>query len=306
MVRLKISIELAYQVLNPHCDFLFNIHPAITRNQRIVSESVSISQMLPHHLFTQSDDGTRLMKVRGYEGALTVRYEGLVDIRHTVSQPESLAEVSVADLPVDLYPYIYPSRYCESDRFQTLANHEFGAIEPGHARVLAIRDWVYQRTRFTTGSSDGSTSALDTLTDHVGVCRDFAHLMISVCRALNMPARFVSGIDYGADPSMGPSDFHAYVEVFLSGRWYLFDPSGVSPTMGLLRLGAGRDAADVSFANVFGAVTSVPPLISIEAIDDPEQGFDLPVHQANVLSTAGAAPTLYRRVCCGTRASSTR
>ncbi|PKM29890.1 MAG: transglutaminase [Gammaproteobacteria bacterium HGW-Gammaproteobacteria-11] len=297
MVRLKISIELAYQVLDARCDFLFSIHPAITPSQQVVSEKVSISQSVPHHVFIQADDGTRWMKVRGNAGPLTVRYEGVVDIQHRVAQPGSLEEVAIADMPIDLFSYIYPSRYCQSDRFQALANHEFGNMVPGYNRVLAIRDWVNQRTRFTMGSSGGSTSALDTLTDHVGVCRDFAHLMIAVCRALNMPARFVSGIDYGADPALGPTDFHAYVEVFLSGRWYLFDPSGVSPTMGLLRLGTGRDAADVSFATVFGAVSSAPPLIAIHAIEDPEKGLELPVHQANVLSTAGVQDTHYRRVC---------
>ncbi|GGD07730.1 transglutaminase-like domain-containing protein [Halopseudomonas salina] len=293
MVRLKFSIELAYTVLDASCDFLFNIHPALTESQRVLGETVTINQPVEQQLFVQKDDGTRWMRIRANNGALLVRYEGLVEIHHRVAQPETLKEMAVADLPMDLFSYIYPSRYCQSDRFQALANHEFGNMPPGYQRVLAIRDWVYRRTRFTLGCSGGSTSAVDTLTDHVGVCRDFAHLMIATCRALNIPARFVSGIDYGADPAMGPSDFHAYVEVFLSGRWYLFDPSGVSPTMGLLRIGTGRDAADVSFATLFGAATSAPPLIAIEAIDDPQHGLELPVHQANALSTAGAPATLF-------------
>ncbi|WP_201765102.1 transglutaminase-like domain-containing protein [Halopseudomonas pelagia] len=293
MVRLKISIELAYGVLDASCDFLFNVHPAITESQQVLSETVTINQPVQQHLFVQKDDGTRWLKIRGNSGALVVRYEGVVEIRHTIAQPAALEEMAVADLPMDLFSYIYPSRYCQSDRLQALANHEFGNMPPGYNRVLAIRNWVYQRTKFTSGSSGGSTSALDTLTDHVGVCRDFAHLMIATCRALNIPARFVSGIDYGADPAMGPSDFHAYVEVFLSGRWYLFDPSGVSPTMGLLRLGTGRDAADVSFATIFGAATSTPPVIAIEAVEDAQNGLVLPVHQANALSTAGAPKTLF-------------
>ncbi|MFT6465779.1 MAG: transglutaminase-like putative cysteine protease [Halopseudomonas sp.] len=293
MVRLKFSIELGYTILDESCDFLFNIHPALTESQHVVSETVTISQPVEQHLFVQKDDGTRWLKIRGNNGPLVVRYDGVVEIRHTVAQPAALEETPVVDLPMDLFCYIYPSRYCESDRFQALANHEFGEMSPGYNRVVAIRDWVNKRTKFTSGSSGASTSALDTLTDHVGVCRDFAHLMIATCRALNMPARFVSGIDYGADPAMGPSDFHAYVEVFLSCRWYLFDPSGVSPTMGLLRLGTGRDAADVSFANIFGAATSAIPVITIEAIEDPQHGLVLPVHQANALSTAGAPESLF-------------
>ncbi len=296
MVRLKFSIELTYGVLDATCDFLFNIHPAITASQQVLSESLSFNQPVQQQLFMQNDDGTRWLKVRANSGELVVRYEGVVEIYHTVADPGTLEEMAVADLPMDLFNYIYPSRYCESDRFQALANYEFGHMQPGYNRVLAIRDWVYQRTRYTSGSSGSSTSAIDTLTDHVGVCRDFAHLMIATCRALNMPARFVSGIEYGANPAVRPADFHAYVEVFLSGRWYLFDPSGVSPVMGLLRLGTGRDAADVSFATVFGATNPALPLITIEAIEDHQQGLAMPVHQDNALSTAGSPHPEFQRI----------
>jgi transglutaminase-like putative cysteine protease len=109
--------------------------------------------------------------------------------------------------------------------------------------------------------------------------------MIATCRALNIPARFVSGIDYGADPSLGPPDFHAYVEVMLSGRWYLFDPSGVTHPMGLVRMGTGRDAADVAFANVFGDVSAAPPLITIDAEEDAAHGIRLPGYTRDALSS---------------------
>lgn len=296
MVRLKISIVLAYHVFDTTCDFVFNIHPAITLSQHVINESLTINQSVLPHVFIHDDDGTRFMRLRADAGPLLVQYEGVVDIQHIEAEPDSLREMPVADLPLDLLNYVYPSRYCQSDRLGALANHEFGNMQPGYYRVRAICDWVNQRTKFTTGSSGGSTSALETLTDHAGVCRDFAHLMITICRALNIPARFVSGIDYGADPALGPTDFHAYVEIYLSDRWYLFDPSGVSPTMGLLRLGTGRDAADVSFATVFGAVASSAPVITIEAVEDAEKGLVLPGYQVNVLSTAGAPVTLHRRV----------
>src|SRR5256885_910365 len=90
--------------------------------------------------------------------------------------------------------------------------------------------------------------------------------MIALCRAINIPASFTTGIDYGADPALGPTDFHAYVEVYLGDRWYLFDPSGTAIPMGFVRLGTGRDAADVPFATIFGTVTSSAPHIAIEAI----------------------------------------
>ncbi|MFL6664518.1 MAG: transglutaminase family protein, partial [Rhizobacter sp.] len=131
------------------------------------------------------------------------------------------------------------------------------------------------------------TSAIDTLLETVGVCRDFAHLMSALCRAINIPARFTTGIDYGADPALGPPDFHAYVEVYLGDRWYLFDPSGTAIPMGFVRLGTGRDAADVAFATIFGAVTSSAPRIAIEAIAGADGSLVLPRHCTEALSTDG-------------------
>jgi transglutaminase-like putative cysteine protease len=168
---------------------------------------------------------------------------------------------------------------------------EFGHLTKGYRRVEAIRNWVNKHVAFRSNTSSSTTSALDTVTDRVGVCRDFAHLMIAICRALSIPARFTTGIDYGADPALGPTDFHAYVEVFLDGRWYLFDPSGTAIPMGFVRLGTGRDAADVSYATIFGSVTSPPPLISVTAITEPGRPWELPRHRPEAISTdATVAP----------------
>ena len=124
------------------------------------------------------------------------------------------------------------------------------------------------------------------------MCRDFAHLMISMCRALNIPARIATGIDYGADPSLGPTDFHCYVEAYLGDRWYLFDPSGISPRMGLLRIGTGRDASDVAFATIFGSVQWTMPKISIRAEGDALNGIVEPFRHDYAVSTdcAGNEP----------------
>ena len=289
MVRLKFSITLAYEVLDQASDFIFNIHAAKTPCQHIVDESLVMNQQVPLEMFTDPAFGTRYMRLQAANGPLNIKYSGTVDIEHHETEPDGLMEMPMATLPMAAMKYIYPSRYCQSDRLRKFATTEFGHIPQGYRRVEAIQDWVRTRTSFTSGSSNASTSAIDTLTDQAGVCRDFAHLMIALCRAVNIPARFVSGIDYGADPAMGPTDFHAYVEVVLSGRWYLFDPSGVSPPMGLLRLGTGRDAADASFATVFGAVNSYSPVIEIEAIDDQEQGLVVPWHSNRALSSAATA-----------------
>lgn len=289
MVRLPFSITLAYEVLDQSADFIFNIHAAATDCQRIVDESLVINQNVPIEMFTDPAFGTRYMRLQASNGPLNVHYSGTVDIDHVESEPDALMEMPIATLPLGAMRYIYPSRYCQSDRLRKFATTEFGHIPQGYRRVEAIQDWVRSRTAFTSGSSNASTSAIDTLTDQVGVCRDFAHLMIALCRAVNIPARFVSGIDYGADPAMGPTDFHAYVEVVLSGRWYVFDPSGVSPPMGLLRLGTGRDAADASFATVFGAVNSYAPLIQIDAVEDLDRGLQMPFHSQRALSSTATA-----------------
>lgn len=285
MVRLKFFIQLQYEIAGETSDFIFNIHAARTPCQSLVTENLQVSEPVAIKSFVDPATGNRYTRLRAAPGALTVRYDAVVDIQHHIAAPGSVKEVPISEVPAEALPYIYPSRYCQSDRLQQLAREEFGNLQPGYGRVRAIADWVHGRTRFLSGSSNATTSAVDTLIERVGVCRDFAHLMIALCRALNIPARFASGIDYGADPAFGPSDFHAYVETYLGGCWYLFDPSGMALPTGLVRLGTGRDAADVSFATIFGAVKSNAPLIGIEGVEDVANGITLPMACLDALST---------------------
>ena len=287
MIRLKFAIELKYEVADNTADFVFNIHAAKTPWQSVFAEAVLVSQPLVTTVYTDPRFGSRYLRMRANAGPLAVRYDATVDITHHFEPPANIEEVPIAGLAPEILPFIYPSRYCQSDRLRRYATREFGHLRQGYWRVQAIQDWVCQRTAFTIGSSNGSTSAVDTLVEQVGVCRDFAHLMIALCRAVNIPARFVTGIDYGAAPALGPPDFHAYVEVFLGERWYLFDPTGISPPMGLVRIGTGRDAADVSFATMFGSVKSCAPVVTIDAVDDPANGFILPTHSTDAVSTHG-------------------
>lgn len=288
MVRLKFFIELKYEITGQTSDFIFNIHAAQTPCQSLVAENLQINLPVPVALFTDSAHGNRYARLRAEPGLLSVRYDATVDVAHHIASPDSVREVPIAQLPAETLAYIYPSRYCQSDRLHQLANAEFGSLQPGYSRVRAIRDWVQRHTRFVSGSSNATTSAVDTLIEQVGVCRDFAHLMIALCRAINIPARFATGIDYGSDPAFGPTDFHAYVEAFLGGRWYLFDPAGMALPMGLIRLGTGRDAADVSFATIFGAVKSYQPVLGIEGIADAAAGIELPYACVDALSTDGS------------------
>jgi transglutaminase-like putative cysteine protease len=292
MVRLNFSIILRYEIADHASDFVFNIHAARTGCQSVVAEQLELSQPVVPVMYTDPSYGTRYMRLQAESGELTVRYDATVSIVHHTESPERLSEVPISELPPEVLPFLYPSRYCQSDRLHRLATREFGSLRQGYRRVQAIVDWIRARTKFLSGSSNGSTSAVDTLIEQVGVCRDFAHLMIALCRAVNIPARFVTGIDYGADPALGPTDFHAYVEVFLGDRWYLFEPAGVSPPMGLVRLGTGRDAADVSFATMFGAITSHQPVIVVDAMNDPANGTTPPWLCAEALSTSGGLAAL--------------
>ncbi|MDA3876817.1 MAG: transglutaminase family protein [Halothiobacillus sp.] len=287
MLRLKFSITLNYEIDPPGCDFIFSLHAAQTPQQIVVSESLNISQNLSFNTYTDPMTYTRFLRLKAFAGPLTVRYDATVDLDHYTAQPAQLREVAVANLPGSVLSYVYPSRYCQSDRLHRLAVKEFGQLVQGYSRVQAIRDWVLNRVTFLPNSSNSNTSAADTLVEEVGVCRDFAHLMIALCRAVNIPARFVTGIDYGAAPVLGPPDFHAYVEVYLGDRWYIFDPSGVAIPMGFVRLGTGRDAADSAFATLFGGVRGAAPVIQIEAIPNAQGELIIPEHVPYALSTDG-------------------
>jgi transglutaminase-like putative cysteine protease len=286
MVRLKLSLELNYEILSQDADFIFNIHNAHTTHQRVFEEKLELSQPVKPEIYTDPATANRYMRLHAQPGALTVRYQSTLDINHHFADPAQIAEVPVMRLPAHVLSYIYPSRYCQSDRLNKLAIREFGHLWQGYSRVQAIQEWVQKRVTFMSNTSNGSTSAVDTLIEQVGVCRDFAHLMIALCRAVNIPARFVTGTDYGADPVLGPPDFHAYVEVYLGDRWYIFDPSGTSIPMGFVRFGVGRDAADVPFATIFGAVSSLAPKIDICPVANASQELVLPHHCLQAISTS--------------------
>ena len=285
MIRIELQVQLNYEVDAPGADFVFNIHAAHTACQTIAAESLVVSQPVAAQIDTEPSTGNRYMRLSAMPGPLSLSYLATVDLAHHFADTANLPEVPVRCLPPEVIGYIYPSRYCQSDRLVKLAIREFGHLQQGHSRVQAIRDWVLQRVTFTSNTSNSNTSAVDTLIEQVGICRDFAHLMIALCRAVSIPARFATGTDYGADPSLGPPDFHAYVEVYLGGRWYVFDPSGTSIPMGCVRFGTGRDAADVAFATIFGSVRSQAPVIHAYAVEDASRGMLLPYHCHEAFST---------------------
>ena len=292
MIRIELQIDLHYEIDSAGGDFVFNIHVARTPSQSIVAENLILSQNIPQRIHTAPVSRNRYLYVHADPGTLHLAYSATVDLMHHFGDPAQIAEIAIRDLPPEVIEYIYPSRYCQSDRLTKLASREFGQLKQGYSRVLAIQDWVKRHVTFTLHSSNSNTSALDTLLEQVGVCRDFAHLMIALCRAVNIPARFATGTDYGADPTLGPSDFQAYVEVYLGYRWYIFDPSGTGIPMGFVRFGTGRDAADVAFATIFGAVRTHAAVIRAVAIEDQANGFLRPRHCLEALSTDSGSPPL--------------
>jgi transglutaminase-like putative cysteine protease len=283
-VRINYRVALRYEVEGP-ADFIFLIHPSRTAQQQVVHEALDVLPEVDHAVETDLASGNRLLKLRAEPGTLDVRLSACVDVLHHVVEPAAIEPVAPADLPASTLRYLTASRYCQTDRLQQRAWDLFGTMPRGYAQVQAITEWVRDHIRFQPGSSHPGTSALETIESGQGVCRDFAHLAITLCRALNYPARFVTGVDYGADPSLGPPDFHAYVEAYLD-RWYLFDPTGISPTTGLIRIATGADAADVSFATIFGPVRTGMPQLAFDAVEDAREGIARPQRTELAVSTA--------------------
>jgi transglutaminase-like putative cysteine protease len=165
----------------------------------------------------------------------------------------SAREARVGDLPDEILSFLLGSRYCEVDRFSNIAYELFGHLDSGWSRVQHICDWVHSHVAFNYQHARPTKTALDVYTERVGVCRDFQHLAITFCRALNIPARYATGYlgDIGV-PVVLPMDFSAWFEVWLDGRWWSFDARNNMPRIGRVLMATGRDAADVAMTTSFG------------------------------------------------------
>ena len=166
---------------------------------------------------------------------------------------ENAREVPVGDVPSEYLCYLLNSRYCEVDRFSNIATDLFSASYRGWSRVQAVCDWVHEKVKFSYGAARPTKTALDVFTERIGVCRDFQHLAITFCRALNIPARYATGYlgDIGV-PAGGPMDFSAWFEVYLDDRWWTFDARHNVPRIGRVLMATGRDASDVAITTSFG------------------------------------------------------
>ena len=163
-------------------------------------------------------------------------------------------EHPVETLPDDVLVFLLPSRFCENDRLLQLAWDTFGGLEPGWSRVQAICDFAHERIRFSYPDARPTRTALEAYQEGIGVCRDYTHLAIALCRAINIPARYCTGYlgDVGTEPPFPPGDFAAWMEVYLGGEWRVFDPRNNTPRIGRVLMARGRDAADVAMVTAFG------------------------------------------------------
>ncbi|MGE0329127.1 MAG: transglutaminase family protein [Ramlibacter sp.] len=247
--RSTVETALEYQVLAP-AHFCFNIEAALRPGQTLLGERLAVSSDVSVRSFTDPSSGNRFIRFDAPVGPLMVNYQAdvVLDIEPV---PDDLAEVPVGQLPDEVLHYLMPTRYCESDVLARAAQQMFGHLPPGIGRVRAITQWIHDAITYLPGSTVSTTTAQDVFVLRAGVCRDFAHLGITLCRALNIPARLVVGYVWFDEP---PQDFHAIFEAWLGGRWVLFDPTGMAAPEKLVRTGTGRDAKDVAFSTIFGAV----------------------------------------------------
>jgi transglutaminase-like putative cysteine protease len=266
-MRYRVRCKLGYRTTS-ETPFVFNVQAQTFGCQRVEDERLVLTPGLEEEQWLMPESGNRYLRVTSQPGSLVLTYEATVTFTPTLHDPASVTDLTPSTLPLEVFPHLYPSRYCQSDQLERFAQSTFGGIDPGYARVNGICNWIYDYVFYEGGVSDALTSAFDTVTQRVGVCRDFAHLGIALCRTLGIPARYVSAYAFRLDPP----DFHAVFEAFLLGPdgpgWYLFDPTRMSDPAGIVRIGIGRDAADVAFCTPFGAVEFDKPEVSIEA-DDP-------------------------------------
>ena len=259
-----IDLALDYDVTSP-AHFLFNIEAAFHEGQKVVEERLTVTPSVKVRHFSDERNGNRFIRLDAPKGRLSVNYHATVEI-NPVAVPLHLDEAPVTSVPDDVLRYLLPSRYCESDTLSRAAQQLFGQLPSGLSRVRAIEQWIHDSVYYLPGFSNSTTTAQEVFVQRAGVCRDFAHLGITLCRALNIPARLVVGYVHFADP---PEDFHAVFEAWLEGRWVLFDATRMAPIERLVRIGTGRDAKDVAFATIFGGVQMLSKALTLDGLNSP-------------------------------------
>ena len=253
-VLIQIGYDIVLQLFNASAViFLLRVHPS-RRSTLLAAEDFDIEPDLPIHYYRDSF-GNHCGRLNAQAGRIRFHNHAVVQ---DSGEPDIFAaeaeEEVVWRMPSDALTFLLPSRYCEVDsELMSFAWEKFGPIAPGWNRVQAICDFVHEHIHFDYQHARSNRTALEAFREKVGVCRDFTHLAITLCRCLNIPARYVTGYlgDIGVPPMDAPMDFSAWMEVYLNGRWFSFDARHNQPRIGRIVIGRGRDAADVPITMVF-------------------------------------------------------
>lgn len=240
---------------------------AVAAESQVESESLRFVLDGVEQQYTELVDrhGSRLQTFVAGPGHLDVEYDAVVTGRAVSPHVDRL----------DLISYLRPSRYCESDSLLPTARSEFGGLE-GHDLLTAVTLWVWEKLRYVPGSSLATDGAARTLMARRGVCRDYAHLVIALLRALDVPARMVSVYA----PGLKPMDFHAVAEAYVDGQWWIVDATRLAPRQSMLRIATGRDAADIAFLTNHWAdlrlnSLTVSAVVDELPVDDSQQLLEL-------------------------------
>lgn len=244
-MKLTIKTRLDYRFDQP-TDILLQIEAVSLPDQIVKGGALHVSPC-EHFVRVPAQDNLGERIWLQLQDRLLVEYSSTVTVLRNRRDLAELPAVPLHRIPGDAVQYLMGSRYCPSDDFHGFVETKFGSA-PSGAMVAAMRDWIEEHLQYVPGSSDSRTTAADTFVSRQGVCRDYAHLLITLARAAGVPARIASVYALGVDPP----DFHAVAEVFLDNAWHLVDPTGMADAEGIVKIGVGRDAADVAFLTAFG------------------------------------------------------
>jgi transglutaminase-like putative cysteine protease len=250
-MRLNAGCQLDFKANTP-TPIIFMLRPRSGEGQWVVSEEYLLEPSVPVIEYTDSY-GNLCQRLIVPVGDFHLSTKVCVETADKIDVDYNAAYIPVENLPDTVLQFILPSRYCQSDLLGDLALEIVGDTTPGYPQVEAIRQWINTNIKYEYGTSNASTSAVDIPKQGVGVCRDFAHLGISLCRSLNIPARMVVGYLHQLDPM----DLHAWFEAFIGDRWYTFDATQVEPRGNRIVIAYGRDAAEVALSTQFGAMELV-------------------------------------------------
>ncbi|WP_232336497.1 transglutaminase-like domain-containing protein [Mucilaginibacter aquatilis] len=263
-MKLRVAGTLGYEVITP-TTFILNIHALRTPAQAVLEENFTVEPYFKFEELAPQHNESRFIRLEVPEPAkVNISYSAIIDTSFKQTPCNQLNHVPVAAMDASVLPYLFPSRYCQSDKLYRFAHSKFGKIDNAFEKVLTLTNWIHDNVEYLSGSTNSQTSAYDTVAELAGVCRDFAHLGITLCRALDIPARYFTGYAY----QLNPPDFHACFEAFIGNEWIIFDATRLVPLNGLVKIATGRDAADAAIASIFGEVNFMGISASCQLADD--------------------------------------